>query len=324
MCGHYDRTNKNNSNFNINPEMTYWNKNLATHQGMPQVDFVRKRCSEVKCLSRKDVNVMATWIVTRPKNITGITETFNFFEHTYNFLADRYGKENVISSYIHCDESTPHMHFAFVPVTRDKNTGELKVSAKEVLNRKELQSFHPELKQYLDKKMGMSVDVLNGQTIEGNKSIRELQRERATEKIKESRQELKQVEEAIANKQEELEALSKVVSLEQVERSDIKSIKPVQKTNMFGKPKHVEGVTAKQIERLKDLAIAGLEKARENKTLKEEKQRLSEKVPSFEQKQRMWLLERFFDFAPEALKEKFKRFMGRTADVHVLDKQKTR
>ena len=43
-----------------------------------------------------------------------------FFERTYRFLCDRYGEQNVISAYVHKDEKTPHMHFAFVPVTEDK------------------------------------------------------------------------------------------------------------------------------------------------------------------------------------------------------------
>ena len=39
-----------------------------------------------------------------------------FFEETYAFLSERYGAQNVISAYVHLDERSPHMHFAFVPV----------------------------------------------------------------------------------------------------------------------------------------------------------------------------------------------------------------
>ena len=39
-------------------------------------------------------------------------------------------KENVISAYVHFDEVTPHMHYAFVPVVEDKKKGGYKLSAK--------------------------------------------------------------------------------------------------------------------------------------------------------------------------------------------------
>ena len=44
-----------------------------------------------------------------------------FFEQTYKFLNERYsGEQNVVSAYVHMDEKTPHMHYAFVPVVHDK------------------------------------------------------------------------------------------------------------------------------------------------------------------------------------------------------------
>ena len=56
-----------------------------------------------------------------------------FFEDAYKFLSDRYGAENVISATVHMDERTPHMHFNFVPVTRDG-----RLSAKDVLTKTQL------------------------------------------------------------------------------------------------------------------------------------------------------------------------------------------
>ena len=44
-------------------------------------------------------------------------------------MNERYGKENVISAYVHFDEVTPHMHY-FVPVVEDKKKGGYKLSAK--------------------------------------------------------------------------------------------------------------------------------------------------------------------------------------------------
>lgn len=42
-----------------------------------------------------------------------------FFEATTNFLNDRYGQENAVAAVVHYDETTPHLHYAFVPVVFD-------------------------------------------------------------------------------------------------------------------------------------------------------------------------------------------------------------
>lgn len=69
MFAHFDRKAEHISNENLDRERTHLNYNLATHQTMDQGEFVRKRCAEVHCQNRKDVNVMATWVVTVPKDL---------------------------------------------------------------------------------------------------------------------------------------------------------------------------------------------------------------------------------------------------------------
>ena len=85
------------------------------------------------------------------------------FQASYDFLKKRYGMENVVSAWVHMDEKQPHMHFAFVPVVRtfkqdrknpDVSTEWLKVSAKECVNRSDLQSFHGSLQRYLERGTG--------------------------------------------------------------------------------------------------------------------------------------------------------------------------
>ena len=71
MFAHYDRQAEHIGNENVDRERTYLNYNLATHQQMEQGEFVRKRCSEVHCQNRKDVNVMVFWVVTAPQRLAG-------------------------------------------------------------------------------------------------------------------------------------------------------------------------------------------------------------------------------------------------------------
>ena len=194
MFAHFDRKAEHISNENLDRTRTHLNYNLATHQQMDQGEFVRQRCSEVRCQNRKDVNVMVSWVVTAPKDLPE-AEHKAFFQASYDFLQKRYGRENVVSAYVHMDEVTPHMHFAFVPVVRtfkqdrknpDISTEVYKVSAKECVNRYDLQGFHESLQRYVSKELGHEVSILNEATKEGNRSIEELKRQSATERLQEA------------------------------------------------------------------------------------------------------------------------------------------
>lgn len=153
-------------NQNIDQYLTQYNYTFTSRKDdLDNYEFIKKRTEELKALKRKDVNVMATWVVTIPQQYlnkakqdpdeflrdTEDTYSYKFFKETYKFLENKYGKDNVVGGFIHVDETTPHMHFAFIPTVRDNKKQRLKVSAKECLNKKALQKFHPELNAYLNK-----------------------------------------------------------------------------------------------------------------------------------------------------------------------------
>lgn len=183
MCKHYNREGyeeRNYSNENIDKSKTELNYNLAPERNISEVEFIRQRVEEVKHLNRADVVKMADWVVTLPQDYQG--DQARFFEESYRALENRYGRENVVSAYVHLDEKTPHMHFAFVPITRtlDKDGQQIeKLSAKEVLTRQELREIHPQMERYLEKRLQEPVHLLNGQTRDGNKAIKELKQETA-------------------------------------------------------------------------------------------------------------------------------------------------
>jgi len=205
MFAHFDRRAEHISNENLDRTRTHLNYNLAIHQQMDQGEFVRKRCSEVRMQNRKDVNIMASWVVTVPKDLP-LEEHKQFFQGCYDFLENRYGKENVVSSYVHMDEITPHMHFAFVPVVPDKKRDGFKVSAKECITRADLQSFHQQLETHLENVLGHEVGILNEATREGNKSIAELKRSGATERLKSVEKEIEAKKDSLIPLQAEYEA----------------------------------------------------------------------------------------------------------------------
>jgi hypothetical protein len=170
-------------NQDIDPVRTSLNYNLAPNQN--QMSFLHQRLSEVYCLKRKDVNVMCSWIVTLPKGMKDGPPAVEreFFKHTYDFLSDHYGKENVISAYVHKDEVTPHLHFSFLPVVPDQRRGGEKISAKEAVNLRDLQRFHGDLDRYLSQSMGAAYPggILTGIVKEQQKnfSIQELKQRSA-------------------------------------------------------------------------------------------------------------------------------------------------
>ena len=189
MTDHYGRTQGDGvhrSNESINPERTSLNYNLAPDRPGGQLAYLQQRLSEVKVQKRADVKVLCDWIVTLPRwqpkpgqDVDPDQIQRRFFEATYRFLSERYGEQNVISAYVHMDETTPHMHFAFVPVVRDKKHPEReKVSAKERINRSELQTFHGDLERYIQEAIPqVSFEVLNDATRDGNRTVTELKRE---------------------------------------------------------------------------------------------------------------------------------------------------
>lgn len=194
---HCDRSDPNRTykNQEIDHSKTYLNYNLAPeHKGMTDYEFMKKRCEEFNVLKRKDVNWLVSWVITIPADYTGNKALF--FREAYNFMENRYGKDNVVSAYVHLDETSPHMHFCFVPVIFDKKKQEYKVNAKQCINKVELKQIHPEMQEYLENKLQTKVNILNGATAEGNKTIDQLKKE---EKIKQ-----KAILELIKNPTEEI------------------------------------------------------------------------------------------------------------------------
>ena len=173
MFAHYDRSHSS-STSNIDESRTHLNYNLAEKdQPLSCLDFLHKRMSEIKVLKRANVNVMCDWVVTAPEDLTE-EELPVFFDECYKFLNARYGKENVISAPVHMDETSPHLHYNFVPVVKDKKNGKLKLSAKECITRKDLNTFHTDLTKHMTAVFGRDIGILNGATISGNKTIKQL------------------------------------------------------------------------------------------------------------------------------------------------------
>ena len=227
LTSHFERRKNENGEYfkfkNQDIDFTKTNLNYNLAENIDQREFIKKRLSEVKCLNREDVKVMCSWVVTKPKDVIE-TEQRKFFEESYNFLKNRYGEKNVISSYVHLDEVTPHLHFVFIPVVNDKKKNIEKVSAKECINKRDLQTFHKDFDNHMTRVFSRDIGILNEATKEGNKSIEELKRKSAVEKIEEIKEITKNNIDASSKALEQAKAeASKIVQKANEELKHLKS-----------------------------------------------------------------------------------------------------
>ena len=94
---------------------------------------IRHRIQTAGCRVRKDsVKFVDTLVTVSPEFAKAHeVEMPEYFRRAFDFLKERVGEENIFSAVVHMDETTPHMHLCFVPLTRDK-----RLSAKEILGNK--------------------------------------------------------------------------------------------------------------------------------------------------------------------------------------------
>lgn len=152
---HVQRENKNYNNKDIDPEKTEQNYDLIHGQEKQNYkELIEKRIEEGYTGKRK---IRSDAIRHVDGIITSDNEFFNdmdpdqvkqYFQDSLEFLEAEYGKENMLYATVHLDESTPHMHFGFVPLTEDG-----RLSAKEVVgNKKALTQFQDRYNKFMNEK----------------------------------------------------------------------------------------------------------------------------------------------------------------------------
>ena len=75
------------------------------------------------------------------------------------------------------------MHFCFIPIVLDKKKNIEKVSAFELITKKELNSFHKDLNNYMKNIFKKDIGILNGATTNGNKTVLEMKNEQLEKEL---------------------------------------------------------------------------------------------------------------------------------------------
>lgn len=175
LCAHYNRwqgiDNPNVSRENIDKSRTHLNYTLGVYEKdgkrfigkvrgsaswatvKGRIDAVNARAkAEGKRATRKDAVVMADMVVTLPPNVPP-EDAYKFFWNSYQYIADRVGRGNLMGGYVHMDETTPHMHVPFTPILDGR------FNYKKMCDRKFYQTFHKGLGDRLEQKVGYRPEV---------------------------------------------------------------------------------------------------------------------------------------------------------------------
>lgn len=170
VCDHFERRAELDHGYereNIDNSRSWLNYNLAPQRPVSQVEFINERINSLnlKRRPRKDAVRMCDCVITMPRSFDPSRQR-EFFNAAYAFLAQRYGAENVVSAWVHRDETQPHMHFAWVPVTQDG-----RLSAKSVVNRLDLKTLHPDMQVAMETALGCKVEIILDPEKAGEKQL---------------------------------------------------------------------------------------------------------------------------------------------------------
>lgn len=182
----------------IKPERTFLN--YAIYERRDPKQFVADAIASVTVpikTGKKATNVMSDWVITLPKNDLLKGREREFFEQSFEFMKTKVPEDLILGGWVHMDEASPHMHFAFVPLvttqamTNDKSRplrdGQGKIlrdkkgtvryervpkldtegnpilrrsfGQSKIFDRRAMENFHPQLEKALSDHFGFKVGI---------------------------------------------------------------------------------------------------------------------------------------------------------------------
>lgn len=232
----------------IKPERTFLN--YAIYERRDPKQFVADAMASVTVpikTGKKATNVMSDWVITLPKNELLEGREKEFFEQAFEFMKTKVPEDLILGGWVHMDEASPHMHFAFVPLvttqamTNDKSRplrdGKGKIlkdkkgtvryervpkldaegnpilrrsfGQSKIFDRRAMENFHPQLEKALSDHFGFKVGIELED--EGEKLLSSLNQ---PEYIK-ARQALEKQQQEIAQGEQRLESLQEAQEREE-------------------------------------------------------------------------------------------------------------
>lgn len=135
LLKHSDRQLTNDSNLEIVSEKSDLNYSITLdHGGMTDMEYYQKIVGDSYLYGRgskreAEAVTCCSWVITLPKEVSDYStvgkdeiirlhpdEEKQFFQGALDFVAKRYGEENIVHAKVHYDEGgQPHIHIYFVP-----------------------------------------------------------------------------------------------------------------------------------------------------------------------------------------------------------------
>ena len=123
---HNNRTIINDANKDIDKTRRHLNYSISMeHDALTDYEYYKKIIGDNYLYGRgsskeKDAITGCGWVITLPQELYGFPEKEQaFFKSAFDFVSNRYGKENIINNAIHYDEAgLPHIHILFCPITK--------------------------------------------------------------------------------------------------------------------------------------------------------------------------------------------------------------
>ena len=143
--------------------------------------------------SENKINFLCSVICHYPKGCP-VSER-EFFSNLHEILTSMFG--NCQGSIVHYDEERSHIHFLFSPIVYDKKNNRYKLCAKEVVNRKMLQTLHKDVEREFEQRYGYKVKLTRNETERGLKTnIDDIEEyKRVKDIIKKQKEEIEQEQE---------------------------------------------------------------------------------------------------------------------------------
>lgn len=156
---HCERKNKNYSNEFVDLSLSDNNIYLHDNDGKPYLQIVKDRIAgrynPTGRALRKDAVAMVDFIVSSDRKFfkdMPREDMIDYFQICKDFLSELFGNDTLVYAVIHMDETTPHLHIGFVPMTKDN-----RLCAKDIINRESLCMIQDKLPALL-RENGFSIE----------------------------------------------------------------------------------------------------------------------------------------------------------------------
>lgn len=222
---------------NIDRSRTHLNYEIGNRKKddlINDIDLLKEQIKkETGRAVRKDAVLLADICLTLPTNIPEKDEK-KFFELSakklHEMLVERgLSSEAIVKGFIHKDEATPHMHFAFTPVKKNNND-KLSFSFKTIVKREFYRCYHEELQDFLTKELGYTPKLLREED-DTLKSLSKLDQEEYKKVKDKMKSDAEQHKKNIKQLSEQEMKIKQVLAEKKVKLAQLKAKLKTQKTS---------------------------------------------------------------------------------------------